>query len=259
MTVGFYSYNKEHGIILTQIVPNTSINRRLFWYYWPRNTGERIDAKYFNQRWSTLAKIYLRNISCELIGILIESWLRIDNHAVYDSLHNNGQHFVRDLVSALDINVAKEVSARFDGRSILSEAIEAEACDAMHIKLWPILEDYKTKKIKVEAEENIDEEDENDDMHEDDEKAVDDIEPKSSQIEVIHDIKHQGNDQDDVDGLCHVKPPDYRSVLKDLLSNGPKVGVCDGQCGSKLAMLIDYAIRTVNFLYLSLLCVMVCV
>ena len=67
----------------------------------------------------TLENIYLREMSCELVGILIEEWLKFDNHAVYDIAHNNCQHAIlwrlwisklqRDYLHPFDVRVAKSL------------------------------------------------------------------------------------------------------------------------------------------------------
>ena len=151
MTIGFYAYNEHHGIILTNIVPNTPLNRRLFWYYWPKDNSQEMEQLCFNERWSVLEKVFLGNFACELVGILIEEWLKYDNHGVYELTHNNCQHFVRDFVAALDRKTAKRLSAAFDVRiakslvpaGVLAEGIDAEAkCNNIHAKLWPICEEY---------------------------------------------------------------------------------------------------------------------
>ena len=163
MTTGFFHFNSEHGIILTKIVPNTPLNRRLFWYYWPRDN--EAEVSHFNERWTVLEKIYLREMSCELVGILIEEWLKYDCHAIYELTHNNCQHFCRDFVAPLDIKIAKRLSASFDVRvakslvpaGILAEGIDAEAkCNNIHAKLWPICEEYK-KQCEIKKNQPIDE------------------------------------------------------------------------------------------------------
>ena len=152
MTVGFFAYNEQHGIILTKIVPNTPLNRRLFWYYWPRDNSMDIEYTHFNKSWTVLEQIYLRSMDCELVGELISAWLKLASHAVYDLTTNNCQHFARDFVAPLDVNIAKRLSAAFDVRiaksfipaGILAEGIDAEAkCSLIHAKLWPICERYK--------------------------------------------------------------------------------------------------------------------
>eukprot|EP00486_Rosalina_sp_Unknown_P012625 CAMPEP_0201592718 /NCGR_PEP_ID=MMETSP0190_2-20130828/190539_1 /ASSEMBLY_ACC=CAM_ASM_000263 /TAXON_ID=37353 /ORGANISM="Rosalina sp." /LENGTH=247 /DNA_ID=CAMNT_0048051621 /DNA_START=1161 /DNA_END=1904 /DNA_ORIENTATION=+ len=109
-------------------------------------------------------------MSCELVGELIEEWLKYDNHAVYELAHNNCQHFARDFVAPLDIKIAKRLSASFDVRvakslvpaGILAEGIDAEAkCNNIHARLWPVCERYKKnteKKLKEKENVNDDEE-----------------------------------------------------------------------------------------------------
>eukprot|EP01084_Bolivina_argentea_P008705 16285_1 len=152
MTIGFFAFNEEHGIVLTKLVPNTTLNRRLFWYYWPRDNVEEIQYQHFTTRWGILDRLYLEEISCELIGILLEEWLSYDNHAVYILMQNNCQHFVRDFVAPLNLTMAKRLSASFDHKVVksaipagmLAETIDVEAtCNNIHQRLFPILQQYQ--------------------------------------------------------------------------------------------------------------------
>ena len=152
MTIGFFSYDENHGVILTQITPNTALNRRLFWHYWPRDNISEIKHEHFNTKWTVLEKVYLSKMDCPLIGELIVEWLGYDNHAVYELGSNNCQHFVRDFVAPLDVKIAKRLSSSFDVKivksmipaGVIAEGIDAEAkCNNINRRLWPIIERYQ--------------------------------------------------------------------------------------------------------------------
>ena len=106
MTIGWFHHNDRHGLILINLVPNTATNRRLFWYYWPRDElyAEDLGPQHFNQRWTVLEQLYLSRLPADLVGRIIEKWLSYDNHARYDRLENNCQHYARDFVAPLTIN-----------------------------------------------------------------------------------------------------------------------------------------------------------
>lgn len=155
MTIGFFSYDEKHGVILTQITPNTPLNRRLFWHYWPRDNISEIKHEHFNTKWTVLEKVYLSQMDCPLIGKLIVEWLSYDNHAVYELGSNNCQHFVRDFVAPLDVTIAKRLSSSFDVKivkgmipaGVIAEGIDAEAkCNNINRRLWPIIAQYQEQR-----------------------------------------------------------------------------------------------------------------
>eukprot|EP01084_Bolivina_argentea_P317385 550274_1 len=118
MTIQFFDYNEQHGVIMTQILPNTTLNRRVFWYYW--RSDNKTKHKYFTERWDCLEVIYVKRITIDCISKLICKWLRINNNAQYNLTWNNCQHFVRDLTSILDINIAKKLNTLMDHKMIAS-------------------------------------------------------------------------------------------------------------------------------------------
>ena len=111
---------------------------------------------HFNQRWTVLEKLYLSRVPADLVGKVIEHWLSYDDHARYDKLENNCQHFVRDFVAPFTPNAeaAKRLSSSFDDKilksfipgGMMADRIGSEAqCHYAFDKLWPVLKAYKTE------------------------------------------------------------------------------------------------------------------
>merc|ERR1712129_142232 len=144
------------------ITPNTPINRRLFWHYWPRHDDlSEIAFADFNIAWIVLERIYLSQMDCPLIGRLIAEWLSYANHGVYELSSNNCQHFVRDFVAPLDVKIAERL--RPDGlgtvKSIIPVGVITAGIDAKtqsnfaKQKLWPVIAKYKEEKANQAKEE----------------------------------------------------------------------------------------------------------
>eukprot|EP01084_Bolivina_argentea_P145624 255204_1 len=115
LTTGFYAYNNKHGIIKTQILPNTTINRRIFWYWWPKDEFEK---QYFTDRWVVMKIIYVNKIHIRLVGKLICTWLGINSNYKYSLKNNNCQHYVRDLCTVFDMDIATKLDGIFSHKRI---------------------------------------------------------------------------------------------------------------------------------------------
>eukprot|EP01084_Bolivina_argentea_P043248 79685_1 len=117
LTIEFFYYNDEHGIIQSHILPNTCMNRRLFFYYWQRDEYEtESEPQYFTNRWDLVTDktIYLEFITCQLIGRFACRWLKTENFYLYSVVRNNCQHFVRDVMCILDYGIAESINSKLD-------------------------------------------------------------------------------------------------------------------------------------------------
>eukprot|EP01084_Bolivina_argentea_P124099 219922_1 len=111
LTVEFLDeQSKDHGIVKMQMLPNTCLNRRVWWYWWETD-DEKYDINHmhkkpslFTKRWESIWKVYVKSITAECIGKLIIRWLRTNDYAIYQVAKNNCQHFVRDIIAVLDIS-----------------------------------------------------------------------------------------------------------------------------------------------------------
>ena len=139
MTVEFFDEGgTDHGIVKIRILPNTRLNRRVWWYWWERDDlhfhhGRPVKPKpqYFTTRWETIWKVWLNRISAECIGRLIIRWLRTNDYAIYQVAKNNCQHFVRDITASLDVSAAKKLNSLFDHKVIASVLPAVAVADGM--------------------------------------------------------------------------------------------------------------------------------
>ena len=81
ITIEFFAYNDEHGIIETRICPNTAMNRRVFWYWWQRDVHAQDEdepkPQYFTERWKVMDVVYVGKINVSCIGRLVCKWLSV--------------------------------------------------------------------------------------------------------------------------------------------------------------------------------------
>eukprot|EP01084_Bolivina_argentea_P208732 355748_1 len=126
MTIQFYEISRWNNanVVKTDILANTTLHRRVFWYWW-ENLKNR-ERSHFTTPWKCINTIYLGTIDPPLIGKLICEWLRMNGHG--KSIHANSQHFVRDLVSVFDFKLATKLIASMD-RDVHSAIIPAAVYD----------------------------------------------------------------------------------------------------------------------------------
>eukprot|EP01084_Bolivina_argentea_P281291 481247_1 len=165
LTVEFFDQEgSNHGIVKMRILPNTRLNRRVWWYWWERDeipqkgTQKQPQPQYFTRRWETIWKVWLNCITAECIGRLIIRWLRTNDYAQYQVAKNNCQHFVRDVTAALDISAAKKLNSLFDHKVIASFLPAVAVADGMteEVRMYEIrdilideIEEYnKSKQTK---------------------------------------------------------------------------------------------------------------
>ena len=141
LTVEFFDEaDSNHGIVKIRIIPNTRLNRRVWWYWWEQdpeiahiNGQKQLKPKpqYFTKRWETIWKVWLNCITAECIGKLIIRWLQTNDYAIYQVAKNNCQHFVRDITASLDISAAKKLNSLFDHKVIASVLPAVAVADGM--------------------------------------------------------------------------------------------------------------------------------
>eukprot|EP01084_Bolivina_argentea_P195965 336043_1 len=165
----------ESSRIHVQILTNNAIGQRLFWYGEPVNH----ETAEFNKIWT--ADFYKRNlnetITTKQIGYLIEIWIK--QQPIYNPMKNNCRHFVRDMISYIDVNTAKQLTAKLHRTTIsrilfVGNVIKKEEEDRIIeinwiLKLYTFLamnnmaqyyddlKDYNLKQVKSLSEEKINE------------------------------------------------------------------------------------------------------
>eukprot|EP01084_Bolivina_argentea_P252188 423245_1 len=159
LTVEFFDDpDRDHGIVKSLIVPNTRLNRRVFWYWWERDeyvtkTKKRKETQFFTKRWETIWKIHLGCVTAECIGRLIIRWLNTKDYAIYQVAKNNCQHFVRDITSCFDIGAAKKLNSLFDHKVIASILPAVAVADGMteEVRMYEIKDILRDERAQYES------------------------------------------------------------------------------------------------------------
>ena len=157
MTTEFFAYNDKHGIIKTHIVPNNQLGRRVFWYWWPRDPiDQKQKSSYFTDKWVNMEMVYVVRISIQCIGELICKWLSIGSNPRYSVTTNNCQHYIRDLTTILDLDVARKLNGFMDHRvvaaaipgKVLADDLNEEArINDIYNELKQTLEQFKKQQL----------------------------------------------------------------------------------------------------------------
>eukprot|EP01084_Bolivina_argentea_P259771 438454_1 len=163
MTVEFLPYNDTHGIVKIQILENTSMNRRVFWYWWPCDENNKDNDIYFTSKWTVISTIYVGSINIDFISQLLITWLSIERNYAYSVSHNNCQHFARDLCTIFDMKIARKLNGFMD-HTIIAATIPAAAlvegmteevrCNEAYNKLIKTAKKYKFNQREQKCEEN---------------------------------------------------------------------------------------------------------
>eukprot|EP01084_Bolivina_argentea_P227457 384145_1 len=167
MTVGFcYDGETKESKINCNIIRNSKMNRRIFWYWWPRHYiphDNQDEPQFFNTNWNIIDTVYLGTMSTECIGRLINRWLT--KYGRYVTATNNCQHFVRDMISVMNIDVARKLPAFFDNK-IITAIIPAAAAAGVMSEEARMLEVADMLSSEIEKYKNIIEERRERDMNE---------------------------------------------------------------------------------------------
>eukprot|EP01084_Bolivina_argentea_P142422 250210_1 len=141
LTVDFFDdMSKDHGIVKMRMLPNTRLNRRIWWYWWERDEQKESKSEFFTKRWGVLWTVWLKSLSAQCIGRLIIRWLRTNDYAIYNVAKNNCQHFVRDIVAAFDVSTSKRLNSLFDHQVIGAVLPGVTVVDGMteELRMWKI-------------------------------------------------------------------------------------------------------------------------
>ncbi|ETO29788.1 hypothetical protein RFI_07336 [Reticulomyxa filosa] len=106
LRVEFFS---DSGVVIF-LFENSRESRRVFWYHWNDSRGD------FTKRWKVFSLKPIINLSGKEIGSWLYLWRQY--HGQYHPLQNNCQHFVRDIISAIDEKVANQLISLMDHHSV---------------------------------------------------------------------------------------------------------------------------------------------
>eukprot|EP01084_Bolivina_argentea_P252192 423249_1 len=133
LTIEFFAAQK--GVKIRQFM-NSAMSRRIFWYWWdpdPISFQKEIPV-YFTKRWKVIERFTFednKHITAPLLSHIVEKWLLTGQNKKYHVFKNNCQHFVRDIVSVLDLSAAKKLNSLFDHKVIASLLPAVAVADGM--------------------------------------------------------------------------------------------------------------------------------